>query len=146
ARFMEGYSIVGKSFPPPCRVASLFIEQVNELDIGRPLARRWKVRLAPTVADALTLGTGKLAVDGVLLVGEHGDYPVNDKGQRLYPRRRLFEEIVKVFRTSSKAVPVFNDKHLSWSWKDAKWMYTGVPRVVPSNEGESPRHHGSEDE
>src|SRR5262249_59615760 len=59
----------------------------------------------------------------VLLVGEHGDYPVNDKGQILYPRRRLFEEIVKVFRASKRSVPVFNDKHLAWSWKDAKWMY-----------------------
>src|SRR5262245_27095744 len=77
-RFMEGYSIVGKSFPPPCKVASLFIEQVTDLDIGRPLARRWKIPLAKTVADALTLGTGKLAVDGVLLVAEHGDYKVND--------------------------------------------------------------------
>jgi hypothetical protein len=120
---MEGYSIVGKSYPPPCRVASLFIEQVNDLDIGRPLARRWKVALAKSVADALTLGTSKLAVDGVLLVGEHGDYPSNDKGQVLYPRRRLFEEICKVFRASKRSVPVFNDKHLSWSWKDARWMY-----------------------
>ena len=122
-RFMEGYSIVGKSYPPPCRVASLYIEQVNDLDIGRPLAKRWKVHLAKSVADALTLGTGRLAVDGVLLVAEHGDYPVNARGQILYPRRRLFEEIVKVFRASKRAVPVFNDKHLAYSWKDAKWMY-----------------------
>ncbi len=121
-RFMEGYSIVGKSYPPPCRVASLFIEQVNDLDIGRPLARRWKVPLFKCAAEALTLGGDKLAVDGVLLVAEHGDYPVNDKGQKLYPRRRLFGEIVDVFRDSRRAVPVFNDKHLSWSWKDAKWM------------------------
>src|SRR6476660_3738949 len=96
-RFMEGYSIIGKSYPPPCRVASLFIEQVNDLDIGRPLARRWNIPLAKTVADALTLGTSQLAVDGVLLVGEHGDYPEDERGVKLYPRRRLFEEIVKVF-------------------------------------------------
>src|SRR5215510_7227346 len=83
-RFMEGFSIVGKSYPPPCKVASLFIEQVNDLDIGRPLARRWKIPLAESIADALTLGTGKLAVDGVVIVGEHGDYPTNEKGQILY--------------------------------------------------------------
>ena len=41
-RFMEGYSIVGKSYPPPCLVASLYIEQVGDIDIGQPLARRWK--------------------------------------------------------------------------------------------------------
>src|SRR5688500_11711242 len=80
-RFLEGYSIVGKSYPPPCKVASLFSEQVGDFDIGRPLARRWKVPVVDTIAEALTLGTGKLAADGVVLVAEHGDYPVNDRGQ-----------------------------------------------------------------
>jgi len=59
----------------------------------------------------------------VLLIGEHGNYPSNEKGQILYPRRRLFEEIVKVFRATGKSVPVYNDKHFSYSWDDAKWMY-----------------------
>lgn len=122
-RFMEGYSIVGKSYPPPCQVVSLFIEQVNDLDIGRPLAKRWKVPLYPSIAEALTLGGDKLAVDGVVIVAEHGDYPTNDKGQILYPRRRFFEEVVKVFRASKRSVPVFNDKHLAYAWNDAKWMY-----------------------
>lgn len=121
-RFMEGYSIVGKSFPPPCKVASLYIEQVNDIDIGRPLAKRWNIPLVNSIADALTLGKGKLAVDGVVIVAEHGDYPTNEKGQKLYPRRKYFEEVVKVFRDSKQAVPVFNDKHLAWAWKDAKWM------------------------
>ena len=112
-RFMEGYSIKGKSYPPPCKVASLFIEQVNDLDIGTPLAKRWKIPVVKSIADALTLGTGKLAVDGVLLIGEHGDYPDDDRGVKLYPRKRFFEEIVKVYRASKKAAPVFNDKHLS---------------------------------
>src|SRR6516225_8565819 len=99
-RFMEGYSIVGKSYPPPCKVASLFIEQVNDLDIGQPLARRWKIPLAKSIADALTLGGSKLAVDGVVIVAEHGDYPTNERGQILYPRRRFFEEVLKVFQAS----------------------------------------------
>src|SRR4029077_14042818 len=67
-RFMEGYSIIGKSFPPPCKVASLYIEQVGETDIGTPLAKQWKIPLAKSVADALTLGGDKLAVDGVVIV------------------------------------------------------------------------------
>jgi hypothetical protein len=121
-RFMEGYSIVGKSYPPPCKVASLYIEQVNDLDIGQPLARRWKIPLAKSIADALTLGGSKLAVDGVVIVAEHGDYPTNERGQILYPRRRFFEEVLKVFQSSGRSVPVFNDKHLSYSWEDGKWM------------------------
>src|SRR5262249_11426154 len=64
-----------------------------------------------------------LAVDGVLSIGEHGKYPDNDKGQRLYPRRRFFEGVADVFAKSKKSVPVFNDKHLSATWADAKWMY-----------------------
>src|SRR3954471_24762183 len=34
-RFMEGYSIVGKSYPPPCRVASLYVDQAGDIDIGK---------------------------------------------------------------------------------------------------------------
>jgi len=121
-RFMEGFSIAGKSYPPPCKVGSLYIEQVNELDIGRPLAKRWNIPLFYNIAEALTLGGSKLAVDGVVIVAEHGDYPTNDRGQILYPRRRFFEEVVKVFRASGRAVPVFNDKHLSYAWADGRWM------------------------
>jgi hypothetical protein len=137
-RFMEGYAIGGKSYPPPCKVASLYIEQTPETDIGRPLAKQWGVPLAKTPAEALTLGGNQLAVDGVLLVAEHGNYPINDKGQKLYPRRRFFEEVLKVFRASKRTVPVFNDKHLAYNWTDAKWMYDqhrelGFPMMAGSS-------------
>jgi len=137
-RFMEGYSIVGKSYPPPCRVASLYIEQVTDTDIGRPLAKQWGIPLAKTPAEALTGGGDKLAVDGVLIIAEHGDYPLNAKGQKLYPRRRFFEEAVKVFRASKRSVPVFSDKHLAYCWTDAKWMYDqskelGFPMMAGSS-------------
>ena len=39
-----------------------------------------------TVSEALTLGGKELAVDGVVLVGEHGIYHSNLKGQKYYPR------------------------------------------------------------
>lgn len=137
-RFIEGYSIVGKSYPPPCQVTSLFIDQAGDLDIGKPIARRWKVPLVKTIADALTLGTSKLAVDGVLIVAEHGDYPNDERGVKMYPRKKFFDEVVKVFRASKKAVPVFNDKHLSYSWKEAKAMYDttrelGFPMLAGSS-------------
>jgi len=76
-----------------------------------------------TIAEALMLGGGKLAVDGVVLVGEHGKYKRNEKGQTEYPRYEFFEQIVDVFRKSGRAVPVFNDKHLSWNWEWARKMY-----------------------
>ena len=144
-RFMEGFSIVGKSYPPPCHVASLYIDQVDDLDIGRPLAKRWKIPLASSITEALTLGGDKLAVDGVVIVGEHGNYPLNEFGQRLYPRRQFFEEVVKVFKKSGRSVPVFNDKHLSYSWDDAKWMVQqgrdlGFPMMAGSSVPVTYRH------
>jgi hypothetical protein len=77
----------------------------------------------PTVHDALTLGTGRLAVEGVVFIGEHGNYPLNEKGQQLYPRYELFKQILEVFRTSGRTAPVYSDKHLSVDWEKAKWMY-----------------------
>jgi hypothetical protein len=144
-RFMEGYSIVGKSYPPPCKVASLFIDQVTDTDIGRPLAKRWKIPVYNTIAEALTLGGDKLAVDGVLIVVEQGDYPLTPRGQIMYPRRRFFEEVVKVFRASKRSVPVFNDKHFSYNWDDARWMYDqtkelGFPMMAGSSVPVTYRH------
>ena len=80
------------------------------------------------MADALTLGTGKLAVDGVLLIGEHGNYPRNDSGQILYPRYELMEQIVSVFRKTGRSVPVFNDKHLSYSLGPRPRRWSAGPR------------------
>ena len=121
-RFIEGYAVIGRTHLPHCRVVSLHVEQFPETDISRGMAAKYKIPMFDSAAKALTLGGKDLAVDGVLLIGEHGDYPMNEKGQRLYPRRRLFEEIVKVFRASGRSVPVYNDKHLSYSWDDARWM------------------------
>jgi hypothetical protein len=90
--------------------------------MSRERAKKYGVPLYRTVVDALTLGGDKLAVDGVILIGEHGDYPFNDKEQRLYPRFEMFLKITDVFRTSGRAVPVFNDKHLSFNWRQAKRM------------------------
>jgi hypothetical protein len=122
-KIIEGYAVIGRIHQPHCRVVSLYIEQFPDTDIGRGMAARYKIPLYRTPGETLTQGGQKLAVDGVLLIGEHGDYPDNERGQKLYPRRRLFEEIVKVFRATGQSVPVYNDKHFSYSWDDARWMY-----------------------
>jgi hypothetical protein len=137
-KFIEGYAIVGRTHRPHCEVVSLAIEQFPQSDIGRGLAARYNIPLFDAPARALTLGGKDLAVDGVLLVGEHGDYPFNPKGQHLYPRRRLFEEIVAVFRRAGRSVPVYNDKHFSYAWEHARWMYDqsralGFPMMAGSS-------------
>jgi hypothetical protein len=144
-RFLDGFPVYdGKSGPqalhrPPFEIASLFIEQVAPAtDLGRAKAQRHGVRLSPTIADALTLGTGKLAVDAVLLIAEHGEYPYNEKLQKLYPRGKYFREVLDVFRGSGRAVPVFIDKHLSYSRVEAEAMIrAAASQQVPLMAGSS---------
>jgi hypothetical protein len=121
-RFIQGYARDGALHVPGQYVRSLFVDQTPENDLSRELAREFAIRVTRDVAEALTDESGKLAVEGVLLIGEHGNYPRNDKGQILYPRYEFFEQIVSVFRRAGRAVPVFNDKHLSYSWTRAKQM------------------------
>ena len=120
--YLEGFKQDDKPPYPRNKIVSMFTEQVPKADMSRERAKKYGVPLYRTVVDALTLGGDKLAVDGVILIGEHGDYPFNDKEQRLYPRFEMFLKITDVFRTSGRSVPVFNDKHLSFNWRQAKRM------------------------
>jgi hypothetical protein len=123
-RFLEGYGWNGAWHKPPMDLVSLYVDQVGPEDISRERAARFpSLKIYPTIAEALTLGGSKLAVDGVILIGEHGNYPRNEKGQTEYPRYQFFREIVGVYRSSGRSVPLFSDKHLSWNWDWAKEMY-----------------------
>lgn len=123
-------TVDGKGKPFDLKLKSLYTDQFFDRpgrwvrpDKCRKLSQQFGFPLCKTPYDALTLGTGKLACDGVLLVAEHGDYPRSDLGQFVYPKRQWFSEIVKVFKASGKVVPVFVDKHLSDTWVDSKWIY-----------------------
>ncbi|MDX1981748.1 MAG: hypothetical protein SFV51_15875 [Bryobacteraceae bacterium] len=129
-RFLIGYGWNGEHHKPPMDLVSLWVDQVGEKDLSPSRLKEFpSTKGYPSIAEALTLGTGKLAVDGVLLIGEHGRYPRNEKGQRKYPRYEFFKEIVKVFESSGRAAPVFNDKHLSWHWPWALEMYETSRRL-----------------
>lgn len=122
-RILEGYSPNNVRKQPRTRVVSMYTDQVPAKDMSRELSAKHGFRIYPSIREALTLGGDRLAVDAVLLIGEHGNYPFNDRGQQLYPRYELFEQIVEVFRSSGRVAPVFCDKHLSYSWEKAKRMY-----------------------
>ena len=123
---------------PNLELVALVTDQVPKGDMSRDLAKKHGFKIYDTVAEALAPGGKALAVDGVLSIGEHGTYPKNAKGQILYPRRRFFEDICKVFEKTGQAVPVFNDKHLAATWDDAKWMYDRARKLfVPLLAGSS---------
>ena len=99
-RYLDGYGWNGTHHHPEMDLVALYVDQVGADDLSRDRAARFpQMKIYPTIAEALTRGTGKLAVDGVVLVGEHGDYPKTPKGQVQYPRYQFFEQIVDVFRS-----------------------------------------------
>jgi hypothetical protein len=128
-RLTLGYGWDGRWREPRVEVASVYIDQFPEGDLARQRIKRHKLKQYPTIAEALTLGGDKLAVDGVVIIGEHGKYPTNEKGQKLYPRYEWFKEVVKVFEASGRAVPVFNDKHLSTTWAQCTEMVEDSKRL-----------------
>jgi hypothetical protein len=120
-RFLHGYPLEGVLHRPEHRIVRMFNEQTPEGDLSRGLAATHGFEMSTSIAQALG-GEKGLDVDAVLLIGEHGDYPQNELGQKLYPRHRLFMEIVAQFRKAGKSVPVFSDKHLSYDSKLAHEM------------------------
>lgn len=123
-RFMVGYPRRGEWHRPDMDVVSLYVDQQPEGDQSTDRAREFGFEVYPSIAQALRCGTDKLAVDAVLIIAEHGDYPRNDKGQILYPRHDFFKQCVEVFEADGRAVPVYNDKHLSYSFDKAQRMVT----------------------
>lgn len=121
-RFIHGYGIEGVHHQPPFQLARMYNDQYPDNDLGRKVGAKHGVEVVDTVAAALG-GKDKLDVDGVLLIVEHGDYPLNDIGQILYPRYPLFRQIVEVFQKSGRSVPVFVDKALSYDHVQAREMY-----------------------
>ena len=129
-RLAMGYGWGGAWQEPRLEIASVFIDQFPEKgDLARQRVKKYGLKLYPDIENALTLGTGKLAVDGVVIIAEHGDYPGNAKGQKLYPRYDWFKKCVKVFEASGRSVPVFNDKHLSTDWKECVEMVEDAKRL-----------------
>jgi hypothetical protein len=128
-RFLLGYAWGGGWRRPDVDLVSLYVDQFPDNDLARATAKRHGMPIYPTLEEALTLGGSKLAVDGVVIIAEHGNYPHNEKGQTLYPRYKFFKQTVKVFESSGRSVPVFNDKHLSTDWSQCVEMVDDSKRL-----------------
>lgn len=128
-RFLVGYPQDGRWHKPDMKVVSLYVDQKPEGDQSAARAREFGFAVFPTIAETLRCGGTRLAVDGVLVIGEHGQYPRNDRGQVLYPRHDFVKQCVDVFEKDGVSVPVYNDKHLSYSFDKAKWMVEASKRL-----------------
>jgi hypothetical protein len=128
----------GHTRPFALRLAAVYADQFPANDLCRALCARHGVPIFPTIEGAVGVGTRGVPVEGVIVVGEHGQYASNARKQRLYPRRRLFDEVVHAFRVLGRRVPVFSDKHLSYDWLFERWMYDlarheGIPLMAGSS-------------
>ena len=137
-KFIKGFPTDDGLIEPQVDIVSMYLDQIPENDIGLQVSKEYDIPIYQSISAALCLGGSELAVDGVLSIGEHGSYAYNEKGQHMYPRRFFFEQICGVFSTSGRSVPVFSDKHLSYNWRDSKWMYDraqqlGVPFMAGSS-------------
>jgi len=136
-KILEGWQQDGGP-GPALELVSLYVDQFPAEDLSVKLAEKHGFRMCKTIREAITLGGNDVVVDGVLSIGEHGDYPWNEFGQHLYPRKRFFEEITDTFASCKRVVPVFNDKHPGPEWKDAQWMYARAKELqVPWMAGSS---------
>ena len=128
-RFMVGYPHNGAWHHPNVKVVSLYVDQKPPGDLSEARAREFGFKVYPSIAEALRCGGDKLACDAVLIIGEHGDYPRNNKGQILYPRYEFFKQCADVFEKDGRVVPLYNDKNLSYSFDKAKQMVATAHRM-----------------
>jgi hypothetical protein len=137
-RFLAGYPVRGRWHTPPFQVVSAYVDQKPKDDLSADRAREFGFTVYLSVAEALRCGGDKLAVDAVLVIGEHGTYPKSPIGQTQYPRYEFFKQVAAVFEKDGRVAPVFNDKHLSWKWDWAKEMVETARRLkIPFLAGSS---------
>lgn len=122
-KLIDGYWWQGAYTPSRVDVVSMYLHQHDESVLGQKVAKAKGIPVFRTVGEAVTLGGKELGVDGVVIVAEHGEYPTDLKGHWLLPRWWIYNQVVRVFEQSKRSVPVFNDKHLSYNWDEAKWMF-----------------------
>jgi hypothetical protein len=126
SRLLDGYRLNHAWHEPRLDVVSFYVDQFPANDMAREEADEHGIRIYRTVAEALRVGGSKIAVDGVAIIGEHGNYPRTARGNFIYPRWRYFKEATDVMREGGRVVPVYQDKYFAYDWQDARRTYDCV--------------------
>ena len=101
-RFLHGYPIKGRWHRPPLDVVAAYVDQYPDGDLSRGRADEFGFKIYPTIAETLRCGGDRLAVDAVLIIGEHGTYPKSEFEQTKYPRYEFFKQVTDVYRKEGK--------------------------------------------
>lgn len=128
-------------YKPRVEVAALYTDQVPGNDMSRAEASRCQVPIYPTIGETIYASYRDGGLDGVVIIGEHGDYHEDELGRKWYPRRRFLEDVLHALDDLSLKVPVFSDKYLSYNMEDTVWMYEQLQkRGLPFMGGSSIPH------
>ncbi|MBP1988520.1 hypothetical protein [Paenibacillus eucommiae] len=128
-------------YKPQVEVAAIYTDQVPENDMSREAAARCQIPIYATIEEAIRAPYADGGLDGVIIIGEHGDYPEDELGRKWYPRRRFLEEVLLALDDLQLKVPIFSDKHLSYNIADTVWMYEQLQkRNLPFMGGSSIPH------
>lgn len=116
SRLLDGYRLNGAWHAPRLQTVSFYVDQFPFNDMAREQAAEYGIRICSSVAEAIE------GVQGIAVIGEHGEYPRTPRGNFQYPRKRYFDEIIRQFRVRGCVVPLLSDKYFAYEWADAKAM------------------------
>jgi hypothetical protein len=122
-RLLDGYRLNHEWHDPRMQAVSFYVDQFPANDLAREQAEEHGIKIYPSVTGAMRRGGSRIAVDAVVVIGEHGVYPRNPRGNFMYPRWRYFDEITRVMREEQRVLPLYQDKYFAYEWADARRTY-----------------------
>ena len=104
-------------------VVSVYIHQLDASVLGQKVCKAKNIPIFKTVNEAVALSGKELAVDGIVIVAEHGNYPTDLKGHWLLPCWWIYQQVIKVFEQSKRLVLYLTTSTSPTTGDDAKWMF-----------------------
>lgn len=125
-KMLDGFRMDGRQYASTIDIVAMYVDKFPTTDLSRGMAAKHGIPIHGTIREALLAGQSDFDLDGIIIIGEHGDYPDNELGQTLYPRRLFFEQCLKVMLEFDRIVPVFTDKGFAVVQEDIEWMYKQI--------------------